>query len=142
MIGVGPFKEIAAAALLALPIVVGVLSGAHAKDPPIVVREKDLACVIEHAETYLAADRNTLLIFLPDCAGGKLGSVDIAGGMSNTLPSPWAAEDISVSDYLPATKDEIRCLVEKPEQIVSPFGGTETQQPEPLVAVDFSACAE
>jgi hypothetical protein len=135
-------SRLASTALLAsLPTAV-LFPVAVAKDPPIVVREKDLACVVEHAETYLAADRNTLLIFLPDCASGKLGSVDIAGGMSNTLPSPWAAEDISVSDYLPATKDEIRCLVEKRERIVSPVDSAATPQLGPLVAVDFSACGD
>src|SRR5688500_14361602 len=73
-------------------------AGASAADPPIIVRERHLACVIERAAIYLSAERNPQLISLADCAKGSAAPADFASGIVNTLPAPWTDGGVKVSD--------------------------------------------
>ena len=96
-------------AILVVAIAVIAVGHAHAQSSDYYrVTPESLSCVVQHAETYLAAARETVYINTDACPPS--GTPSILDQLRNESPDPTIVSGEALDRFLTLTRRQVECL--------------------------------
>ena len=112
------YQRLASVVGFAATVGIGLSSFAAAADRAVYVERQQLVCIAEHAEAYLALDKDPMVIVVDACPSMGEAHFEIVGPLQDSLTIqhseglPSTPPQIFATPLLIVTKAQLTCLAE------------------------------